>query len=114
MGKAKLESNARIGFIGSGKMTESIVTGLVNCAKIDPNRIAIAAPTNNNTDRLKIQFNGLKVTKRNLDIFGKYESDIVFVAVNGNVIRHLYKLGGVRPAPLCTNYIPNLKKQLVL
>lgn len=113
MSKTKLNSKARIGFIGSGKMTESIVCGLVNHAKIDPSRMAISAPTTNNTDRLKTQFKGLMVTKRNLDIFGKYESDIVFIAVNGNVIRHLYKLGGVRPAPLCTNYIPNLKKQLV-
>lgn len=106
-----MDANLRIGFIGSGKMTESIVMGLVNHAKVDASRMAVSAPTANNTDRLKAQFSGLKVTKRNLDIFGKYESDIVFIAVNGNVIRHLYKLGGVRPAPLCTNYIPNLKKQ---
>ena len=28
---------------------------------------------------------------------------------SGNVIRNLYKLGGSRPAPLTTNYIPNMK-----
>lgn len=99
----------KIGFIGAGKVAESIINGLVIYGKIAANRIHCAAPSTNNTDRLKQTYSGLKVSKRNLDIFGKFDCDIIFIAVNGNVIRNLYKLGGTRPAPLTTNYIPNMK-----
>ena len=102
-------NTAKLGFIGAGKVAEAIINGLVVYGKVDPKRIHVAAPSANNTDRLKGNFNGLKVTKRNLDIFGKFDCDIIFIAVNGSVIRNLYKLGGKRAAALCTNYIPNLK-----
>ena len=107
--KAADVNTAKIGFVGAGKIAESIINGLVVYGKVDPKRIHVAAPSNNNTDRLKQNYSGLKVTKRNLDIFGKFDCDIIFLAVNGNVIRNLYKLGGSRPAPLTTNYIPNMK-----
>lgn len=100
---------AKIGFVGAGKVSESIVNGLVVYGKVDPKRIHVSAPSSNNTDRLRQNYSGLKVSKRNLDIFGKFDCDIIFIAVNGNVIRNLYKLGGSRPAPLTTNYIPNMK-----
>src|SRR5699024_1413391 len=61
---------------------------------------------------LKKNFPGIRTTKRNIDIFGRYDCDVVFLAVNGNVIRNLYKLGGTRPAPLTTNYIPNMRHPL--
>ena len=96
-------NTAKIGFVGAGKITQSIIHGLVQYGKVDPKRLHVSAPSTNNTDALKQTFAGLKVTKRNLDIFGKYDCDIVFLAVNGNVIRNLYKLGGSRPAPLTTN-----------
>lgn len=102
-------NSAKIGFVGAGKLAESIISGLVAYGKVDPKRIHVSAPSSNNTDRLKQNFQGLKVTKRNLDIFGKFDCDIIFLAVNGSVIRNLYKLGGSRPAPLTTNYIPNMK-----
>jgi len=105
-------SEAKIGFVGAGKISEAIINGLVVYGKIEPKRIHVAAPTGNNTERLKANYQGLKVTKRNLDIFGKFDCDIVFLAVNGNVIRNLYKLGGIRPAPLTTNFIPNMKHPL--
>ena len=107
--KAADVNSAKIGFVGAGKISESIINGLVVYGKVDPKRIFVAAPSNNNTDKLKQNYQGLKVTKRNLDIFGKHDCDIIFLAVNGNVIRNLYKLGGSRPAPLTTNYIPNMK-----
>ena len=102
-------NSAKIGFVGAGKLAESIINGLVVYGKVDPKRIHVAAPSANNTDRMKGTYQGLKVTKRNLDIFGKFDCDIIFLAVNGSVIRNLYKLGGTRPAPLTTNYIPNIK-----
>ncbi|KAH9388751.1 PREDICTED: pyrroline-5-carboxylate reductase 3-like [Rhagoletis zephyria] len=105
-------ATAKIGFVGAGKLAESIISGLVVYGKVDPKRIHVAAPSSNNTDRLKQSFQGLKVSKRNLDIFGKFDCDIIFLAVNGSVIRNLYKLGGSRPAPLTTNYIPNMKHPL--
>ena len=107
-------ATAKIGFVGAGKLAESIIAGLVVYGKVDPKRIHVAAPSANNTDRLKQSFQGLKVSKRNLDIFGKFDCDIIFLAVNGSVIRNLYKLGGSRPAPLTTNYIPNMKVSDIL
>ncbi|KAI2802828.1 hypothetical protein BLOT_006950 [Blomia tropicalis] len=102
-------NTAKIGFVGAGKIAETMINGLVVYGKVDPKRIHVAAPSTTNTDRLKQTYQGLKATKRNLDIFGRFDCDIVFLAVNGNVILNLYKLGGTRPAPLTTNYIPNMK-----
>ena len=109
---SKDTGNSRIGFIGAGKVTESIINGLVIFGNVNPNRIYVSAPSLTNTDRLKSYHHGLKTTKRNLDIFAKFDCEIVFIAVNGNVMLNLYKLGGIRPAPITTNYIPNMKHRL--
>jgi pyrroline-5-carboxylate reductase len=105
-------SSAKIGFIGAGKITESLLNGLINYGKVEANRMHVAAPTTKNLERLRQQFGGIHITKRNLDIFAKYSCDIVFIAVHGSVIRNLYKQGGSRPFPLTTNFIPNMKKPL--
>lgn len=105
-------STAKIGFVGAGKITESLLNGLINYGKVEASRLYVAAPTTKNLERLKQQYSGLHVSKRNLDIFAKYACDIVFIAVHGSVIRNLYKQGGSRPFPLATNYIPNMKKPL--
>lgn len=102
-------ATAKIGFVGAGKVVESIISGLVVYGRIDPKRMFVSAPSTNNTDRLKQAYPGLKTTKRNLDIFGKFDCEIIFLAVNGSVIRNLYILGGSRPAALTTNFIPNMK-----
>lgn len=102
-------TTAKIGFIGAGKMTEALICGLVNYGKLPIKHFYVAAPSQHNSEPLKAKYPGLNVTKRNLDIFGKFDCDIIILAVNGNVIRNLYKLGGMRPAPLTTNYIPNMK-----
>lgn len=74
--------------------------------KISPSRIYVAAPSSKGLERFKAL--GCRVTKRNYDIFGRYDCDIVFLAFHGYVIKHCYKLGGLnRPHPLCTNYIPH-------
>lgn len=98
-------SKARIGFLGAGKMTESTINGLIHYAKISPDRIHVAAPTTKNLERFKAL--GCHVTKRNYDIFGRYNCDIIFLAFHGYVIKHCFKLGGARPHPLTTNYIPH-------
>ena len=105
-------SSAKIGFIGAGKITESLLNGLINYGKVEASRMHVAAPTTKNLERLKQLYAGLHITKRNLDIFAKYNCDIVFIAVHGSVIRNLYKQGGSRPFPLTTNFIPNMKKPL--
>ena len=105
-------ASAKIGFIGAGKITESLLNGLINYGKVEATRLHVAAPTTKNLERLKQQYSGLHVTKRNLDIFAKYACEIVFIAVNGSVIRNCYKQGGSRPFPLTTNFIPNMKKPL--
>lgn len=105
-------SSAKIGFIGAGKITESLLNGLINYGKVEAARLHVAAPTTKNLERLKQQYSGLKITKRNLDIFAKYACDIVFIAVHGSVVRNCYKQGGSRPFPLTTNFIPNMKKPL--
>ncbi|KAI1301188.1 Pyrroline-5-carboxylate reductase 3 [Halotydeus destructor] len=99
--------DAKIGFIGGGKMTEMLVTGLINFAKIEPAKIFIAAPTDKNLDKFKSM--GIKTTKRNIDIFGRYDCDVVFLSVHGAVVADCYKLGGTRPHPITVNYIPNMK-----
>lgn len=110
------KTTVRIGFVGAGKLASAIITGLVvhprdnpNEKPIDPKRIYVSAPTTINTDQLKITFPGIRITKRNIDIFGRFDCDIVFICVPPTVIRNLYKIGGTRPAALTTNYIPNMR-----
>ncbi len=98
-------SNAKIGFVGAGKMTESLIQGLVTYGKVEASRLHVSAPSTKNLERLKNQFSGLHVSKRNIDIFGKYDCDIVFVTVHGSVIKNCYKNGGQRPVPLTTDFI---------
>lgn len=73
--------------------------------EIEAKRIHVAAPSSKNLERFKAL--GCRVTKRNYDIFGRYDCDIIFLAFHGYVIKHCYKLGGARPACLTTNYIPH-------
>lgn len=100
-------SEAKIGFIGAGKICESTVTGLINYGKIAANKIYIAAPSDKNSNKLKEL--GCHTTKRNIDIFARYDCDIIFLSVHGAVISNCYKQGGLRPHPLTVNYIPNMR-----
>lgn len=105
-------ATAKIGFLGAGKVSESIVNGLINVAKVDPGRIYISAPSTKNSGRLKEK--GCHVTKRNIDLFARYDCDIVFLACHGSVISQCYKTGGRRPHPLTVNFIPNMKHPLII
>jgi pyrroline-5-carboxylate reductase len=107
-------SNAKIGFIGAGKLTETLIQRLITYGKVEASRLHVSAPSTKNLERLKHQFSGLHVSKRNIDIFGKYDCDIVFVAVHGSVIKNCYKHEGQRPAPLTTDFIPILKHPLYI
>jgi len=110
--KAVELQDAKIGFIGAGKMTESIINGLINFCKISPKKIFVAAPTEKNTGRFKEL--GCTTTKRNIDIFARHDCDIVFLCVHGTVINDCFKQGGLRPMALTVNYIPNMKHTLYI
>ncbi|RWS16448.1 pyrroline-5-carboxylate reductase-like protein 1, partial [Dinothrombium tinctorium] len=105
-------SSAKIGFIGAGRIAESIVQGLINYGKINQKQIFVAAPSDKNSIRMKEL--GCTTTKRNIDIFARYDCDIVFLCVHGGVIQNCYKMGGLRPHPLTVNYIPNMRHPLVI
>lgn len=110
-GKLSL-SDAKIGFIGAGKITESIIKGIMSYGenKIAANRIYVSAKSTKNLEKLKQL--GCHCTKRNYDIFARYDCDIVFLCFHGSVIKQCYKLGGSRPHPFTTNFIPNMKHPL--
>jgi len=110
--KGKVElSDAKIGFVGAGKIADSIIRGLMTYAKIDANRIFVAAKSTRNLEALKQK--GCHVTKRSYDIFAKYDCDIVFLCFHGSVIKQCYKMGGSRPHPFTTNFIPNQKHRSI-
>ena len=103
-------NTARLGFIGAGKLATSIITGLLSVrGQVDPKRIYISSPTTTNTETMKILYPAIHTSKRNIDIFGRFDCDIVFICCPPNVIHSLYKIGGTRPAALTTNYIPNMR-----
>ncbi|XP_054164511.1 pyrroline-5-carboxylate reductase 3-like [Oppia nitens] len=108
-GKVDL-SEAKIGFLGAGKTADAIIRGLIQYGKVDPKRIHVSAKTTKNLETIKQK--GCHITKRNYDIFAKYDCDIVFLCFHGSVIKECYKIGGSRPHPLTTNFIPNMKHPL--
>lgn len=55
-------------------MCEAVVDGLINFGKVPANRIHIAAPSARNIDRYKQL--GCQTTKRNIDIFARYDCDM--------------------------------------
>ncbi|RWS23271.1 pyrroline-5-carboxylate reductase-like protein 1 [Leptotrombidium deliense] len=102
-------SEAKIGFIGAGKMAECIVQGLISHGKIEPKKIYVGAPSDKNSSRLKEL--GVQTTRKMIDIFGKYQCDIVFLAIHGGAIQKCYADGGKTPRALFTNYIPGVGKR---
>lgn len=111
LGQLKLE-DAKIGIIGAGKIADALVQGFINYGKIPAGRIHVAAPSSKNLENFKNY--GCHVTKRNIDIFGRYDCDIIFICVHGAVVRRCFKHGGTRPAALCTNYIPYMRHPLYI
>ena len=105
--------NARIGFLGAGRMTESIVKGLLRTndrCQIKAKQLYVSAKTSKNLDTFKVQ--GITTTTRSYDIFGKFDCDVIFLNMHGFVVRNCFKLGGTRPAPITTNYIPTRRRPI--
>ncbi|XP_053203102.1 pyrroline-5-carboxylate reductase 3-like [Panonychus citri] len=103
---------AKIGFIGAGKITEAIVEGLIDFGQIQANQIHVASPSGKNMDHFKNK--GIKTCKRTLEIFSRFDCDIVFLCFHGAVIKECYKGSPDRPRAFCTNYIPYMKHPLYI
>lgn len=73
----------RIGFIGGGNMTRSIIGGLIT-NEINPDLIKISDPDPEQRDRLVTQF-GITATQENREV--AEESDVVVLAVKPQVLR---------------------------
>ena len=110
-GDLQLE-HARIGFMGAGKMTESLVDGLIAHGNIPPKHIFVAAPSKKNLETFKNK--GCHASKRLIDIFSKYDCDVIFLCFHGSVIKNAFKQGGSRPFPITTNYIPFQKHPIYI
>ena len=110
-GDLQLE-HARIGFLGAGKMTESIVDGLLAHGNIPARHIFVAAPSKKNLQTFKDK--GCHASKRLIDIFSRYDCDVIFLCFHGSVIKNAFKQGGSRPFPITTNYIPNQKHPIYI
>ena len=93
-------------------MTDSIVKGLLKAGKVKPKQLFVAAKTTKNLDTFKVQ--GISTTTRSYDVFGKFDCDLVFMAVHGFVVRNCFKLGGTRPLALTTNFIPTRKRPIYI
>ncbi len=73
----------RIGFIGGGNMTRSIIGGLIT-NEISPNLIKISDPDPGQRDRLIAQF-GITATQENREV--AEDADVVVLAVKPQVLR---------------------------
>jgi pyrroline-5-carboxylate reductase len=102
---------AKIGFVGAGKMAQSIVDGLLTHGNVKPEQIFVAAPSTKNLEYFKAK--GIKTTKRLIEIFGRNDCDIIFFCMHGSVVKKAIRDGGKRPAPITTNYIPNMRHPIV-
>jgi hypothetical protein len=105
-------SNAKICFVCAGKIAQSIASGLVNHSKIEATQIYWSTKTNINLEVFKEL--GCITTKTNYDIFHRFDCDIVFLYFHGSLIKQSYKMGGSRPHPFTTNYIPNQNHPLYI
>lgn len=88
-------------------MTDCIVNGLMSHANVEASRIFIAAPSNKNLEKFKAK--GIKTSNRSIEIFGRFDCDVIFLCMHGSVVAGAYKLGGTRPHPITVNYIPNMR-----
>lgn len=104
-GDLELE-HARVGFLGAGKMTESIVDGLIKSGIIPTKHIFVSAPSKKNLEHFKNL--GCHASRRSMDIFARYDCDVVFLCFHGSVIKNCIKQGGSRPFPLCTNFVSSV------
>ena len=86
-------------------MAEAMAVAIIQHTKINSKSIHVASKSGKTLDTFRSM--GCVTTKRFYDIFGKFDCDIIIMALQGYAIRECYKMGGSRPMALTTNYIPN-------
>ena len=95
----------KIGIIGAGKLAYAIACGIIVHAGVSANNICVSAKTAKNLSKFREM--GCEVTKRNYDIFTRFDCHIVFLCFNSSVIKQCYRIGSEdKPIPFTINYIP--------
>ncbi|WP_188206735.1 pyrroline-5-carboxylate reductase [Alkalibacillus aidingensis] len=74
--------NQKIGFIGSGKMAQAIINGMINYGGIQSSQIKASAVTEETIDYVKDEFH-IEMTQDNKQVAS--ESDILFLAVKPHI-----------------------------
>ena len=104
----------KLGFIGTGKITSSVVTGICR-SKISFKKIILSPRNRNVAKRLKRQFKRVSIAKNNQEIINS--CNWIFLAINPTVgkkiIKNLkFKVGQTIVSFISTMTLPQLKKAI--
>jgi pyrroline-5-carboxylate reductase len=78
----------KIGFIGTGKITAAVITGIFK-SKLAPINITISPRNKETAKKLKNRFNSIKIAKNNQEVINA--SDWIFLSVTPNVGKEIIK-----------------------
>ena len=104
----------KLGFIGTGKISSSVITGICN-SSIKYNKIFVSSRNSANAKKLKLKFKRIYIEKDNQDIIDK--SNWVFLAVTPKVGEKIIKELNFKSNQTIISFIssitiPNLKKMI--
>ena len=104
----------KLGFIGTGKITSSVVTGICR-SKISFKKILLSPRNRNVAKRLKKQFKKVSIAKNNQEIINS--CNWIFLAVTPTVGQKIIKNLKFRPSQTIVSFIstmtlPQLKKAI--
>ena len=94
-----------LGFIGTGKITSSVITGICN-SKISYKKIIISSRNKNIANNLKKKFKKIEITKNNQEIINKCEW--VFLSVTPNVGNKILKELHFKPNQTIISFISTI------
>ena len=69
----------KIGFLGAGKMAQSITDGLLSHGNVKPDQLFVAAPSSENLEFFRSK--GIKISKRLIEIIDRHDCDIVISCI---------------------------------
>ena len=104
----------KLGFIGTGKISSSVITGICN-SSIKYNKIFVSSRNSANAKKLKLKFKRIYIEKDNQNIIDK--SNWVFLAVTPKVGEKIIKELNFKSNQTIISFIssitiPNLKKMI--